>query len=296
MKKSVLYLLLFVLTNCLYSQEQFSVYFESNRFSLSGTENNRLQDWISMNKTSKILAINGYTDEDGSTRYNDSLSQKRVQKIVDIIDGKVKIREDFKIISFGELHNQSKIKAENRKVTLFFLKEKDLSREAEIVGSKSANIKPQKIKEFIGFPDKISVTNFDGTKSEISLDVAFMETFNKAKAGEKLKLENLNFVLNTFAITKESRSKLYELLLVMQKNPNIKINIQGHLCCLAVDRRDLSTQRAKAVKQFLEHNGIESARMTYKGFGSSVPLFPLPEKTEEERAANRRVEIEVLQN
>ena len=123
-----------------------------------------------------------------------------------------------------------------------------------------------------------------------------METFDKAKAGEKLKLENLNFVLNTFAITKESRSKLYELLLVMQKNPNLKISIQGHLCCLAVDRRDLSTQRAKAVKQFLEHNAIESVRMTYKGFGSSNPLFPLPEKTEEERAANRRVEIEVLEN
>ena len=293
MKKSVLYLLLFVTTNCLYAQEQFSVYFESNKHNLSASEKISFQNWINQNKTSKILAMNGYADEDGTTQYNDSLSLKRVETIYNQVKDKVKIREDFRKISFGEMHSHSKIKAENRKVIIFYLKEKDLAREEEVLGLK---MKPQKIKEPFVFPDKIVVTNFDGTKSEIALDVQFMETFNVAKTGEKLKLENLNFVLNTFAITKESRSKLYELLLVMQNNPNLKISIQGHLCCLAVDRRDLSTQRAKAVKQFLEMNGIESARMTFKGFGSSTPLFPLPEKSEEERAANRRVEIEVLQN
>ena len=293
MKKSVLYLLLLVTTNCLYAQEQFSVYFESNKHSLSPSEKISFQNWINQNKTSKILAMNGYADEDGTTQYNDSLSLKRVETIYNQVKDKVNIREDFRKISFGEIHSHSKIKAENRKVIIFYLKEKDLAREEEVLGLK---MKPQKIKEPFVFPDKIVVTNFDGTKSEIALDVQFMETFNVAKTGEKLKLENLNFVLNTFAITKESRSKLYELLLVMQNNPNLKISIQGHLCCLAVDRRDLSTQRAKAVKQFLEMNGIESTRMTFKGFGSSTPLFPLPEKTEAERAANRRVEIEVLQN
>ncbi len=293
MKKSVLYLLLLVSTNCLYAQEQFSVYFESNKHSLSPSEKLSFQNWISQNKTSKILAMNGYADEDGTTQYNDSLSLKRVETIYKQVQDKVKIREDFRKISFGEIHSHSKNKAENRKVIIFYLKEKDLAREEEVLGLK---IKAQKIKEPFVFPDKIVVTNFDGTKSEIALDVKFMETFNDAKTGEKLKLENLNFVLNTYAITKESRSKLYELLLVMQNNPNLKISIQGHLCCLAVDRRDLSTQRAKAVKQFLEMNGIESTRMTFKGFGSSAPLFAIPEKTEEERAANRRVEIEVLEN
>lgn len=293
MKKLILYIVVFVSTNWLYAQEQFPIYFESNKFGLSAKENARLQDWIENNQASKILAINGYTDEDGSVQYNDSLSQRRVQKIYDNISGKVKIREDFKRISFGELHKQSKVKSENRKVVIFYLKEKDLAREEEIVGAK---LEAQKLTEVIMFPEKITVTNFDGTKAEIVLDVKFMETFNAAKSGEKLKLENLNFVLNTFAITKESRSKLYELLTVMQNNKKVKISIQGHLCCMAVDRRDLSTQRAKAVKQFLEHNGIESTRMTFKGFGGSTPLFPIPEKTEEERAANRRVEIEVLEN
>ncbi|MEO8516375.1 MAG: OmpA family protein, partial [Flavobacterium sp.] len=123
-----------------------------------------------------------------------------------------------------------------------------------------------------------------------------MEELCYAEPGTKLKINNLNFITNTFAVVAESRGKLYELLLVMQERPDMVISIQGHLCCVGVDRKDLSTQRAKAVKQFLEINGIEKNRMSFKGFGSSVPLFPLPEKNEEERAANRRVEIEIVQN
>lgn len=294
MNKSVFFVLFFITSLFSYSQEQFSVFFESNQYNLSSSESKSLQQWILQNKDSKILSIYGFTDEDGTMQYNDSLSAKRVETIFNWVKNRMKIRDDFKKASFGESVQHSKIKAQNRRVIIYYLLPKDLHREAEIMGLKPKEINTAEINA--PFPDKITVTNFDGTKAEIPLDVKFMETFNTAKAGEKLKLENLNFVLNTFAITKESRSKLYELLLVMQRNPNLKISIQGHLCCLAVDRRDLSTQRAKAVKQFLEINGIESKRMTFKGFGSSIPLFPLPEKTEEERAANRRVEIEVLEN
>jgi outer membrane protein OmpA-like peptidoglycan-associated protein len=36
--------------------------------------------------------------------------------------------------------------------------------------------------------------------------------------------------------------------------------------------------------------------MNFKGFGVSQPLFPIPEKTEEERVGNRRVEIKIISN
>ena len=52
----------------------------------------------------------------------------------------------------------------------------------------------------------------------------------------------------------------------------------------------------EAVKEFLKSQGIESNRVTYQGFGSSQPLFALPEKNENERAANRRVEILIIEN
>lgn len=293
--KFKIYLSIFIFGfNFSWSQEQFSVYFESNKFELATIENKSLQDWISQNTSSKIIGVYGFCDEDGSAKFNDTLASKRIDFVFQKVKNKLKIREDFKTRSFGELHQQSPIKAKNRKVTLYFLKEKDIFREAEIL-----KLKPNEavtLKPSISFPDKITVQNPNGTKSEYVLNVKFMQSLNESKVGEKMQLENLNFVLNTFAVVNESRGKLYELLLVMQNNSNIKINIHGHLCCIAVDKRDLSTQRAKAVYKFLEINGIDKSRMNYIGFGSTVPLFALPEKTEFERAANRRVEIEIIEN
>ncbi len=250
------------------AQEQFSVYFDSNKYELSAPENKELQTWIIQNPTSKILAINGYTDEDGTNQYNDSLALKRVEKVYQNIKDKVKIREDFKTRSFGENFQQSKNKKENRKVTIYYLLQKDIIHEDEILGLKSKKI--TKTKKPIVFPDKVVINNINGTKTEYKLDVKFMDELCYAEPGTKLKLNNLNFVLNTFAITNDSRGKLYELLLVMQERLEMKISIQGHLCCVSVDRKDLSTQRAKAVKQFLELNGIEKTRMSFKGFGSSI--------------------------
>ena len=83
---------------------------------------------------------------------------------------------------------------------------------------------------------------------------------------------------------------------MLQNNPQLKIEIQGHLCCMPVDRTDLSTQRAKAIYNFLITNDVYRARLSYKGFGSTQPIYPLPEKNEVERAANRRVEILIVEN
>ncbi len=123
-----------------------------------------------------------------------------------------------------------------------------------------------------------------------------MKKIAETPVGEKLKIDNLNFKINTFIVVPESKGKMYELLVVLQKNPKLKIEIQGHLCCMPVDRLDLSTQRAKAINNFLVANGIKENRLTYKGFGSTKPIFPLPEKDEVQRAANRRVEIEIVSN
>lgn len=278
-----------------HAQEQVSFYFDSNQFQLKTTENQKLQKWILDNPKVKIVGIHGYTDEDGSIGYNDTLAQKRVQTLYEGVKDKLAIRDDFKTRSFGKLHQQSVNKADNRRVTIFYLLEKDLPRENEILGIVEEKPIP-KPKPKRPYPDIIEVRNPDGSLSQIELDRAFMERVDQAEPGEKLKLENMNFHLNTFAIVKESRGKLYELLLVMQQNQDISIDIQGHICCMTHDRNNLSGQRAKAIWQFLTMNGIDKSRLSYKGFGVSQPLFEIPEKNEEERAANRRVEIEIIKN
>lgn len=287
--------LLFLVFQFFSAQEQVSYYFDSNKFELKNSEIQKVNEWISKNNDVKIVAINGYTDEDGSIGFNDTLAQKRVEFIYKLVKDKIKIRDDFKTRSFGKLHQHSDNKAENRRVTIYYIEAKDLAREDEILGIKKEEIVP-KPKPKKQFPEAIVIQNPDGTESTFELNVEFMQQVDAAKPGEKLKLDNLNFQLNTFAIVNESRGKLYELLIVMQQNPELSIDIQGHLCCMPTDRTNLSTQRAKAISQFLRMNGIENSRVTYQGFGSSQPVYPLPEKNEEERAANRRVEIEIVKN
>lgn len=295
MKNKALYIFFLFFSLVAQAQEEFSVYFDSNKYELKKQENERLQNFINTNKEVKIVAINGYTDEDGTTAFNDTLAQKRVDFIYGVINGKLKIRDDFKTRSFGERHRQSKIKSENRKVTIYFLLAKDLPRENEILGIKEEPV-VKKQREMPEYPQKMTLQNPNGTTSELVFDVAFMEKLTVAKPGEKIKLENLNFQLNTFAITNDSRPKMYELLEVMKRNPQMKIQIQGHICCMQNDKQDLSTKRAKSIARFLEMNGIDKERVTYKGFGVTEPLFAIPEKSEEERAANRRVEIEIIEN
>lgn len=55
----------------------------------------------------------------------------------------------------------------------------------------------------------------------------------------------------------------------------------------------LSDRRASAVAAFLARHGVARARIASKGFGETAPLYPL-DTTEDQRAANRRVEIRLV--
>jgi outer membrane protein OmpA-like peptidoglycan-associated protein len=267
----IFFSILFIGFGCFaFSQEQVTFYFDTNKFELNSIEFTKLQQWIFENKTSKILSITGSTDEVGTSGYNDTLSQKRVNYIFNQVKNNIKIREDFKSISLGEKEATSINKAKNRKAVIHFLQEKDLNKENEIVG----------------IIEEIEVL--------IPENATLEEKVKLSKIGTKIVLKNINFYQNTFATVPESQSALYDLLFVMQNNPNLKIEIQGHICCIDKDYRNLSTDRAKQIKRFLVYNQIAQHRIQTKGFGVSQPIYPIPEANEEQAAANRRVEIEIL--
>lgn len=253
-----------------FSQEQVTFYFDTDKFELNKTESAKLQQWIAENKTSKILSITGSTDEVGTSGYNDTLSQKRVSYIFNQVNGKINIRPDFKSISLGEKGATSTNKAENRKAIIHYLLEKDLEKEDEILGIKEA------------------------VEVIIPENATLEEKVKLSKVGAKIVLKNINFYQNTFATVPESQGAMYDLLYVMQNNPNLKIEIQGHICCIDKDYRNLSTDRAKQIKRFLVYSGIPQHRIQTKGFGVSQPIYPIPEASEEQAAANRRVEIQIL--
>jgi len=281
MKKKIL-LLLFIVVHFSNAQERFVVYFDNNKFQLNKTEQAKLDKWILENKTSKILSITGSTDEVGSSGFNDTLSQKRVNSIYSKVNGKIKIREDFKSISLGEKGATSPNKAENRKAIIHYILEKDLARENEILG-----IKPKVVVEEEIIPIEEETMNFpEGATLEDKIELS--------TKGTLIRLEDINFHINTFAIIPSSKRAIDELIYVLKKYPKLKIEIQGHICCVNKDARNLSLDRARQVKRILMSEGISDKRVKVKGFGVSKPKFAIPEKSEFEAARNRRVEIMIL--
>jgi outer membrane protein OmpA-like peptidoglycan-associated protein len=90
----------------------------------------------------------------------------------------------------------------------------------------------------------------------------------------------------------------------MRQNPNLKISIEGHVCCIkdtpdALDidtfEPQLSVNRAKAIYQYLTSRGIDTSRLSYIGYGRRRPMVD-PELSEEDAEKNRRVEIRILEN
>jgi outer membrane protein OmpA-like peptidoglycan-associated protein len=282
MKKLFFTVLFFGVLFLAKAQEHFVVYFDNNKFELNKTEQAKFDKWISENKTSKILSITGSTDEVGSSGFNDTLSLKRVNFVYSKVNGKLKIREDFKSISLGEKGATSPNKAENRKAIIHYLLEKDLAKENEILGIKPTVIEPEEIipieEENMNFPENATLE----------------EKIKLSKKGTLIRLSDINFYVNTFAIMPNSKRSIDELIYVMDHNPKLRIEIQGHICCVPKDARNLSLDRARQVKRLLVYSGISERRIDVKGFGVSKPKFPIPEKNESEAAKNRRVEIMIL--
>ncbi|ESU22722.1 outer membrane protein precursor, OmpA family [Flavobacterium enshiense DK69] len=281
--KRFLIFLFFVFPFFVSAQEEFTVYFESNKHDLSKKQIALLNDWMIGNKESKVVAINGFTDEDGTNAHNDTLSQRRVDFIYNVIvKNHIKIRGDFKTRSFGEEHNQSKIKSENRKVVIHYILAKDLAREEEILG-----IKP--VQSVVA-----EVVPIEEEDMHFPANATLEEKVALAKPGTRIVIKNIFFYQNSFGMMPTSKPAMDELIDVMLKNSTMVIEVQGHICCVDADRRNLSLERAKQVRRVLESNGVDQKRVKVKGFGISHPKFPIPEANEEQALANRRVEIMIL--
>src|SRR5690606_41015619 len=120
---------------------------------------------------------------------------------------------------------------------------------------------------------------------------ALERELSKAVKGDLVTLPDLHFYNMSATMVPASRPVVQELLRIMIQRPGLHIEIQGHICCQLKEDADLSRiseYRAKAVYEYLRKGGISEDRMTYKGYGISNPLFPIPEKNEAERNANRR--------
>lgn len=249
----------FLLSTVAFSQSKFTVYFDTDSHQLTQKELNRLDVFLK-NKDLKFIKIIGFCDYRATNGYNDTLALNRANYVYHIIE-KVTNQKQIEIESKGENFTQNSDLKLNRKVEIFY---EELETEKTLPKDDKKNLSQQ---------------------------------VSTAKVGDKLILKNLHFYNRSGIFVPESRPILEELLKIMLANPNLKIEIQGHICCqMGTDVEDTAKVRALAVYNYLVNNGINKNRLSYKSFGSSKPIHIIPENNEDERNENRRVEIQIIAN
>ena len=104
---------------------------------------------------------------------------------------------------------------------------------------------------------------------------------------------NILFKNNSYELPSAALIELNKLLQVLNENPSIKLEISGHTDNVGKqeDNLLLSTNRAKAIVTYLNSNGIDNKRLSYKGYGASKPIAD--NNKEEGRSKNRRTEFTI---
>ncbi|XXF78610.1 OmpA family protein [Myxococcaceae bacterium GXIMD 01537] len=107
-------------------------------------------------------------------------------------------------------------------------------------------------------------------------------------------LENVAFQAGSAQLTPASSAAVGQLAAQLRQNPNARIRIEGHTDNAGDPsaNRQLSQQRAEAVRTSLVKDGIAAGRVDAAGLGADEPVAPNDSETG--RAQNRRIEVQVL--
>ena len=242
-----------------------SVYFEFDKYSLDEKQANEVVDFIKNTDSTRIESIEifGYTDDIGKDDYNFRLSTNRANtiqtkltengvknKIIVTIEGKGKILIDDDI-----LDNLPEKRSKNRRVDIVL------------------NLK------------ELPKLVLPGVYNMLQKDHV---------VGDHIYLENILFDKGSSHLLAKAKTELDKVALLSLRYKNLEFEIQGHVCCTppnqkeAIDKdtkkRQLSINRAQAVYKYLAFRRVPKNRMTFKGYGNTVPLGKEPE-------CDRRVEL-----
>jgi OOP family OmpA-OmpF porin len=116
------------------------------------------------------------------------------------------------------------------------------------------------------------------------------------EVGHVMRLNNLIFEVGNSKIDPESYPELDIVVNMMQENPTMVIQLEGHTdyVGIASDNMKLSQRRVLSVKDYIASKGVAKNRLKTKAFGGTQPLSR--DNTPEAHRLNRRVEVRILQN
>ncbi len=260
MKKIIYVSLLLLMSNALFSQDKsstFIVYFGKNKSELSAKQTDLLKIFLKKIKSEEftINTIETYCDTVGSVESNIVLSDKRLSTINNLF-----VKNGIIVpnqLSRGELSLPLSDMSSCRKAVIYYT----IKSEKPVVEKKD---------KFSGL-----LTTSKGSAKVAAIDL------------------DIQFIGGTATILDISLVEVDNLYDFMNENKDFKAFIRGHVCC-KVDPL-LSEQRAEAVYQLLIYKGIDSSRLTHKGFSNTMPVA-FPEITPEDQQRNRRVDVVFSRN
>jgi outer membrane protein OmpA-like peptidoglycan-associated protein/tetratricopeptide (TPR) repeat protein len=156
-------------------------------------------------------------------------------------------------------------------------------------------------KDYTSKETKLKTADITG---ETKLDIQLESTICRVAVGDDLGkcfgIKMIYFDLDKSNIRKEAALDLAKILDVLMQNPTMKLDIRSHTDCRQTAKYNmaLSDRRAKATIAWLVSKGIESSRLTGRGYGESQLINDCgceptntSNCTEEQHQMNRRSEF-----
>ncbi|MBL4674882.1 MAG: OmpA family protein [Mucilaginibacter sp.] len=237
------------------------------------TNDKKLIDSLVLNCYS-VKSILGYADYLGTATGNQILSEQRAEAVKTYFKT-IDLTFDTPAYGMGMIKNSVDRTLGNPN-----------DRRVDIIALRPAPVAPPSLKP----------TTQDSLNENFKRKI---EELGNLSVGDALQFSELNFYGGRHILTRQSMPYLDILLDYLRKHTDIKIEIQGHVCCsfnvkdgYDFDSHDshLSVNRAKAIFDYLAGQGIKKSRMRYRGFGATKPKI-YPEQSKADEDANRRVEI-----
>jgi flagellar motor protein MotB len=145
-------------------------------------------------------------------------------------------------------------------------------------------------KGYLFYSMNFNVSKVHDSVNPVKLDIPMQPV----AVGEKVVLRNIFFETDKYELLPDSKAELEKLISFLAKNTELHIEIGGHTDNEGSDTHNmtLSLNRAKAVYDYLISNGVNADKLSYKGYGETMPINS--NVTPESRANNRRTEFKVI--
>ncbi len=213
--------------------------------------------------------------------------------IVTVIDGKTqRIISDAALTLYDHLYKNQNSSSNYSDGTYTFNKDFDCGTSYRVKAEKE------------GYETTEAETFLSGKAGVTHLTLIMQPEKTPVKKGDDLfKVLNLNpiyFDLDKHAIRSDAAVELAKILAVLEEYPAMKIDIRSHTDSRASHKYNdqLSERRARSTREWLISHGIESSRLTAKGYGERELLNKCADGvkcSEEEHQANRRSEFIILE-